>query len=251
MFSLKNTIEDYAAISPAMTALEAGEFHQFSFHLTTVSKASFGYRRQPNSDYLAHVTNQRLLLEPVDPKQPLLSIPHAALQKISLSRSLKLSTAVSIKLNCTIANLSQRQLYFIAAKPGENHDHIDSVGDQCSSDFVTLTNLLLNATENALTQALKGAKSPVVAYFWAKGCKPCEAFSPTVESLGKAFQNQAQFLKLNMDDDPALSLLFGVDCVPSLLVFKAGKLVEKIDGAIPEAIATKVVAHHLMVPESV
>ncbi len=69
--------------------------------------------------------------------------------------------------------------------------------------------------------------------FWAGWCTPCVMFSPIFESLSKKFKN-IKFGKVNVDDNGELAGRFDINSIPCLLIFKKGKLIDKIIGALPK-----------------
>ncbi len=69
--------------------------------------------------------------------------------------------------------------------------------------------------------------------FWAEWCMPCVMFSPVFESLLKKFKN-ISFAKVNVDDNNELAVKFGIDSIPCILIFKKGRLADRIVGALPE-----------------
>lgn len=69
--------------------------------------------------------------------------------------------------------------------------------------------------------------------FWAEWCTPCVMFSPIFESLSKKFKN-IKFAKVNVDDNGELAGRFDINSIPCLLIFKKGKLVDRIVGALPK-----------------
>ncbi|MSQ25952.1 MAG: thioredoxin [Dehalococcoidia bacterium] len=81
-------------------------------------------------------------------------------------------------------------------------------------------------------QVLKSS-IPVVVDFWAVWCGPCRMIAPIVEELANEYEGRVQFAKLNVDDNPRVSTQFGIRSIPTLLVFKDGKPVDQIVGAVP------------------
>ena len=69
---------------------------------------------------------------------------------------------------------------------------------------------------------------------WAPWCGPCRMVSPMVEELAKEMKGKIVFGKLNVDENQATSMKYQIMAIPSLLVFKNGKLIDKIVGAMPK-----------------
>lgn len=74
----------------------------------------------------------------------------------------------------------------------------------------------------------------VVVDFWAPWCGPCKVVSPLLEQLAVEMAGKATFFKLNVDDNPTVSEQFGIQGIPTILIFKDGKPVDGIVGAAPK-----------------
>jgi len=84
----------------------------------------------------------------------------------------------------------------------------------------------------------------VVIDCWAPWCGPCRMIHPIVEELAKEMQGKVVFGKLNVDNNKATASKYGIMSIPSLLVFKNGKLVDRIVGAMPKpALKSKIEPH--------
>ena len=77
-------------------------------------------------------------------------------------------------------------------------------------------------------------KQPVLVDFWAPWCGPCRALGPIVESVGKAYSEVARVVKLNVDDNPAVTERYGIRAIPTLIVFKDGEEKERLIGAVSQ-----------------
>ena len=100
--------------------------------------------------------------------------------------------------------------------------------------MTTETPLLQVTDKNFSAEVLK-ADLPVLVDFWATWCAPCRSISPIVEDLAKAFLGKVKVAKLNVDENPGTPGQYGVRGIPTLILFKDGKVVDQIVGAVPKA----------------
>lgn len=75
---------------------------------------------------------------------------------------------------------------------------------------------------------------PVLVDFWAPWCGPCKAIAPTVSQISKDFAGKLKVGKVNVDENQQTSIQFGIRSIPTLLIFKDGKIVEQIIGAVSQ-----------------
>jgi thioredoxin 1 len=83
-------------------------------------------------------------------------------------------------------------------------------------------------------ESIVNAGKPVFIDFWAPWCGPCRIVGPIVEELAPSYDGKAVIGKLNVDDNPAVAQRFGVTSIPTMMMFKGGKLVDRMVGAAPK-----------------
>ncbi|HUP63624.1 MAG TPA: thioredoxin [Thermoanaerobaculia bacterium] len=84
-------------------------------------------------------------------------------------------------------------------------------------------------------ESVINAGKPVFIDFWAPWCGPCRIVGPIVEELAPSYDGRAVIGKINVDDNPVVAQRFGVTSIPTMMMFKDGKLVDRMVGAAPKA----------------
>ncbi|ACL58831.1 thioredoxin [Methylobacterium nodulans] len=87
-------------------------------------------------------------------------------------------------------------------------------------------------TDASFKQDVLEASEPVVVVFWAEGCVSCQAISPALEEISSEMQGRVKIAKLNVDENPGIVSEYGIAGVPTLMIFKDGKLVSQKFGAL-------------------
>jgi thioredoxin 1 len=94
---------------------------------------------------------------------------------------------------------------------------------------------LLHVNDKNFADEVLNAQLPVLVDFWATWCGPCRSISPIIEELAKEFTGRIKVTKLNVDENPATPSQYGVRGIPTLILFKGGKILDQIVGAVPKA----------------
>ena len=92
------------------------------------------------------------------------------------------------------------------------------------------------------------SKQPVLVDFWATWCPPCRVLGPFVDELAEAFAGRARVGKLDVDQNPAVVERYGIQAMPTLLVFKDGNVVDARIGAVPKAELARLLESQLAEP---
>ncbi len=104
--------------------------------------------------------------------------------------------------------------------------------------------MLEHFTSASFEQAIAGDK-PVLVDFFATWCGPCRMIAPIVEEIASAFDGRAVVGKVDVDEEPGIAQRFGVMSIPTLIVFKGGKVVEQAVGARGKADIAAMIERHL------
>ncbi len=92
------------------------------------------------------------------------------------------------------------------------------------------TNTTLPRTFNELVE---GSDIPVLVDFWAAWCGPCRAVAPVVEQIAREYKGKIRVVKVNVDDKPHVAAQYGIQSIPTLMVFHRGNILARESGALP------------------
>ena len=93
----------------------------------------------------------------------------------------------------------------------------------------------IKTTDGDFSTDVLQAKKPVLVDFWAEWCGPCKAIGPALEELSDSHGDSISIVKLNIDENPLTPQQYNVRGIPTLLIFKGGKVVAEKIGALPKS----------------
>lgn len=105
--------------------------------------------------------------------------------------------------------------------------------------------LEINATDENFKQEVLESDLPVLVDFWAEWCGACRMVAPVVEEIAREYQGKLKVCKLNVDEAHEAASHYGIMSIPTLAIFKDGKVVDKIVGALPKSELEAVVKKHI------
>ncbi len=91
---------------------------------------------------------------------------------------------------------------------------------------------LINVSDESFESDVLNSSLPVVVDFWAAWCGPCKMIAPSLDEISKDLEGQVTIAKVNIDENPMTPSKFGVRGIPTLMLFKDGKLVSTQVGAM-------------------
>ena len=84
---------------------------------------------------------------------------------------------------------------------------------------------ILEVNDNEFEEKVLNCSYPVICDFWAEWCGPCKQITPILEELSKEFNNKITIAKINIDNNPEIPSQYNIMSIPTLLLFKEGKLI--------------------------
>ena len=93
---------------------------------------------------------------------------------------------------------------------------------------------VMEVSDTTFEQEVLQSELPVLVDFWAVWCGPCRAIAPMVDSLAEAYSGKLKVTKINVDQNAATPSRYGIRGIPTLLLFKGGKVADQIVGYVPQ-----------------
>jgi thioredoxin 1 len=98
-----------------------------------------------------------------------------------------------------------------------------------------MSDRIAQLTNDTFKSAVASPATPILVDFWAEWCGPCKAIAPILEELAVEFDGKLRIAKVNVDEHQEISAEYGIRSIPTMLLFKGGKVVEQIVGMMPKA----------------
>jgi thioredoxin len=89
------------------------------------------------------------------------------------------------------------------------------------------------------------ADVPVLVDFWAPWCGPCRMVAPVLEKVAEAYAGRVTVVKLNTDENPEVSMRYGIRSIPTIALFKGGEVVDGVIGVAPQPFFEEMLSKHV------
>jgi len=108
-----------------------------------------------------------------------------------------------------------------------------------------MSDVILTGTDATFDAEVLKSELPVLVDFWAPWCGPCLMIAPAVDELAEAHKGKLKVVKVNVDENPVTPQTYGIMGIPTLILFKGGKLQEKVVGAVAKNKLNDLIVKHL------
>jgi thioredoxin 1 len=106
-------------------------------------------------------------------------------------------------------------------------------------------NSTMTFTDAGFDTDVLNSNEPVLVDFWAEWCGPCRQMGPTIDVIASEYAGKAKVGKLNVDDHGQIAMRYNIKGIPTLLLFKGGKVVDQRVGAVGKAEVQKMLEPHV------
>ena len=103
----------------------------------------------------------------------------------------------------------------------------------------------IEGTDLNFDQEVLKSDVPVIVDFWAPWCGPCRMVAPVVEEIAKEYEGKLKVVKVNTDENQEVAVRYGIRSIPTLGIFKDGKVVDGVIGAVPKQMIVSKITPYL------
>jgi len=104
---------------------------------------------------------------------------------------------------------------------------------------------IVTLTDGNFDSDVIGNQQLTIVDFWAEWCGPCRALAPTIDALATDYAGKVKVGKLNVDENPEVTMRYMVRGIPTVLLFKGGKVVDQQVGAVDKSVLKQMVDRHM------
>lgn len=104
-----------------------------------------------------------------------------------------------------------------------------------------------SVSDSSFEKEVLQSEKPILVDFWAEWCAPCRMLAPTIDAIAEQFGETAGVVKVNVDDNTATAQRYGIKGIPTLILFSAGKEVERVVGATSKESISRMIQKHVSI----
>ncbi len=108
-----------------------------------------------------------------------------------------------------------------------------------------MSDLISAATDATFKSEVVDAALPTLVDFWAPWCGPCKAVAPVLEEIASEYKGRVKVVKVNTDDNQLVAMQHNIRSIPTVMLFKGGKMVAQVIGAMPKRTFVEMLQKHL------
>jgi thioredoxin 1 len=98
-----------------------------------------------------------------------------------------------------------------------------------------MSDSLLHVNDENFQSEVLDSDVPTLVDFWAPWCAPCNIIAPVIEELAEEYKGKLRIAKMNVDESPATPGQYGIRGIPTVILFKGGKVADQVVGVVPKA----------------
>jgi len=92
----------------------------------------------------------------------------------------------------------------------------------------------MDTTKNTNFEEIVNSATPALVDFYAEWCGPCKTIAPMIDSLKEEYKGRANVVKIDVDANPELANKYDIRSIPTLMIFKEGKILGTVKGSVPK-----------------
>ncbi|CAL6371438.1 unnamed protein product [Bathycoccus prasinos] len=154
-------------------------------------------------------------------------------QSFALQSSSSSSSTFSVK---NAAKINTRR----SSSKGQRGNQLRVKAKETSTSGVTSV-----VNDQTFEQDVLKSDVPVLVDFWAPWCGPCRMIAPLIDQLAEEYAGKLKAVKLNTDESPSIATEYGIRSIPTVMIFKDGKKMDTVIGAVPKSTLTGTIEKYL------